>query len=160
MKPKNTEGKIAPLPCASGKHVLGTCVCKVNIPTPDQLFATAFSKETARQPRSREYRDGVMALLRHQIDGVPFSCIWHPGSPQSDAFYSGVEEGWQILRKYGLPQHKDVSLYPDMSDDLLLDNFHWSKPDEPIYELFRAELVHRLNHRRWPFLQKPKPVKS
>ena len=32
-----------------------------------------------------------------------------------------------------------------LSDDLLLDNFHWSKTSDKAYDLFRAELVRRLN---------------
>lgn len=33
----------------------------------------------------------------------------------------------------------------DLSDDLLLDNFHWSQVSEKVYDLLRAELVRRLN---------------
>lgn len=32
-----------------------------------------------------------------------------------------------------------------LSDDLLLDNFHWSKVSDKEYDSFRAELVRRLN---------------
>lgn len=39
---------------------------------------------------------------------------------------------------------KELSL-TDLSDDLLLDNFHWSKVSDKEYDLFRAELVRRLN---------------
>jgi len=38
-----------------------------------------------------------------------------------------------------------------LSDDLLLDNFHWSQPsgdDEKYYDLFRAELARRLQSKR------------
>lgn len=32
-----------------------------------------------------------------------------------------------------------------ISDDLLLDNFHWSRTSDKDYDLFRAELVRRLS---------------
>lgn len=35
-----------------------------------------------------------------------------------------------------------------LSDDLLLDNFHWSKTSDKDYDLFRVELVRRLQANR------------
>jgi hypothetical protein len=45
------------------------------------------------------------------------------------------------------PQNTAAKEIYKLSDDLLIDNFHWSRTNEPIYDLFRAELVKRLNTR-------------
>jgi hypothetical protein len=34
-----------------------------------------------------------------------------------------------------------------LSDDLLLDNFHWTKTSDKDYDIFRTELVRRLNRK-------------
>lgn len=51
-----------------------------------KLFEAAFSN--ARSPRSDEYRAGVLALLKRQIEGVDFACPYGAGTAASDAFYA------------------------------------------------------------------------
>jgi hypothetical protein len=47
--------------------------------------------------RSKEYKAGVLALLRRRIDGVPIKCPYLEGTASFDAFYSGIEEGWLVM---------------------------------------------------------------
>lgn len=62
--------------------------------TVDDLMKAAFCRP--RADRSPEYKAGVRALLSHRIDGIKLDCPRAAGTAQSDAFWSGVDEGRKI----------------------------------------------------------------
>ncbi len=64
--------------------------------TVNELVKTAFDKP--RDPRSDEYKAGVRASLSFRINGEHVSNPYRLGTPQADAFFSGVEEGHSIYR--------------------------------------------------------------
>lgn len=55
------------------------------------------------------------------------------------------ENNARITRLWRGEGHAALPCLKTLSDDLLLDNFHWSKVSDKEYDLFRAELVRRLN---------------
>jgi len=60
--------------------------------TAQEVFDKAFSK--GRSPRSDAYKQGVLACLRVRLDGLAHvKCPYSEGSPESDAYFAGVEEG-------------------------------------------------------------------
>ena len=64
-----------------------------------QLFDAAFN--TPRDPRSPEYRAGVMHILRVKTGEIePLACPYPLGTARADAWFSGTDEGHKILRKY------------------------------------------------------------
>ena len=48
---------------------------------------------TARDPRSEEYKAGVMAALCFRINGQKIPHPYALGTAQADAFYAGIDEG-------------------------------------------------------------------
>lgn len=70
--------------------------------TSQQLFKAAFDIDKCREPRSPEYRAGVLEALRYRLGEIP-----HPrrpyqiGSVQADAWPSGLDEGNAIARNQG-----------------------------------------------------------
>jgi hypothetical protein len=67
----------------------------------DETFRAAF--DNARTPRSPEYKAGVLALLKHKLEGAaPPKCPYQVGTAQADAWFSGTEEGNAILREQAL----------------------------------------------------------
>lgn len=70
------------------------------LPTAAALYEQAWSKP--RTPRSPEYKDGVLGLLRYQLrETAGCRNPYKPGTAEADAFWAGVDEGWQILRNHG-----------------------------------------------------------
>lgn len=65
------------------------------------LFEKAFA--VPRDPRSDEYKAGVLAALEFRCDGKPITCPYSPASAQSDAFYAGTNEGHAIWHQFGQP---------------------------------------------------------
>jgi hypothetical protein len=65
------------------------------------LWDEAFTRNTTRDPRSSEYKDGVALCLNNKIFGHPIRSAWVPGCAETDAFYAGVEEGHAIWRRVG-----------------------------------------------------------
>lgn len=63
----------------------------------DQLFTQAFAGP--RDPRSTEYRAGVMAALRYRVDGIAITRPYAAGTAQDDAFDAGQVEGHAIWRR-------------------------------------------------------------
>ena len=59
--------------------------------TADEIFKDAFSGH--RDPRSTEYKQGVLAALKFRLEGVRISNPFPEGTAASDAFHSGVDEG-------------------------------------------------------------------
>lgn len=62
-----------------------------------EIFDKAF--QPGRPPRSAAYRAGVLSLLKLKLDKAPLGCPHAPGSAEFDAFYAGVSEGHDLLRK-------------------------------------------------------------
>lgn len=60
----------------------------------DHLMKAAFCRP--RADRSQEYKAGVRALLSNRINGVKLDCPHAAGTAQSDAFWSGADEGRKI----------------------------------------------------------------
>jgi len=67
-------------------------------PTATSLFEAAFHPH--REPRSEAYRAGVLAALRYRLgEAEHVECPYRPGTAESDAFFSGVDEGHQRARE-------------------------------------------------------------
>ncbi|WP_373389013.1 hypothetical protein [Pseudomonas alcaligenes] len=65
------------------------------------LFKTLF--DGPRDPRSAEYQEGCLYILRRKLDGIgKKDCPYHMPSAQADAWIAGCEEG---LRQYRYLQH-------------------------------------------------------
>jgi len=76
--------------------------------TAQQLFAQAFQRP--RDPRSPEYRAGVLAALRLRLRASAHAvCPYGLGTAQADAWFSGTAEGHTLGRA-----HLDASMtaYP------------------------------------------------
>lgn len=65
--------------------------------TAAQLFAAAF--DVARDPRSPEYRAGVLAALEFRVDGKHIVRPYAAGTAADDAFDGGLSEGHSIWRR-------------------------------------------------------------
>lgn len=74
----------------------------------EKVFQEAFGK--ARDPRSSEYKLGVLVCLQVRLDGaVGVRCPYQQGTAEADAFWSGVEEGKALSPKsVQLPPDADV----------------------------------------------------
>lgn len=69
------------------------------MPTAEQAFKDAF--KVPRDPRSDEYKAGVVAVLRYRLDAQPMTRCPHPlGTAAADAWFSGVDEGHSIFRRH------------------------------------------------------------
>jgi hypothetical protein len=71
--------------------------------TAQALFDAAFSKP--RDPRSPEYKDGVMAALKFRLKEAPTVMVpayasGRQGTAREDAFFAGVGEGHAIWRRH------------------------------------------------------------
>ena len=68
----------------------------------DAIFAAAFNMP--RDPRSPEYKQGVLDALRFRLGEVS-TVRWPypPDSAQSDAYFSGVDEGHRRAREQTAP---------------------------------------------------------
>ena len=67
-----------------------------------ELFKTLF--EGPRDPRSAEYQEGCLYILRRKLDGIgQKACPYSMPSAQADAWIAGCEEG---LRQYRYLQHQ------------------------------------------------------
>jgi hypothetical protein len=71
----------------------------------EQLFKAAF--DTARDPRSAEYKEGVRAALNYRVNGKHIHHPYPATSAQSDAFHAGTAEGHAIWRAHQEKQGKD-----------------------------------------------------
>ena len=60
------------------------------------LFDQAFSQ--IRDPRSDEYRQGALAVLKMRCEGKAIPRRYPVGSVQFDAFCAGCDEGHRIWR--------------------------------------------------------------
>jgi len=74
--------------------------------TAQQLFESAFGtpeKPAPRSPRSDEYRAGVLNQLRYRLlELAEFPRPYTGNLTAEDAYYAGVEEAWNILRREGI----------------------------------------------------------
>jgi hypothetical protein len=60
------------------------------------LYSKAFS--VARDPRSQQYKAGLMAVLMYKAEGEPMDCPYPKGTALADAWLSGTAEGHVIWR--------------------------------------------------------------
>ncbi|WP_374357011.1 hypothetical protein [Chitinimonas sp.] len=67
----------------------------------EQLYARAFGPNVARDPRSRQYREGVHAALSNRIAAAPFAPPYSMGTVDADAWFAGWDEGVRLSREYG-----------------------------------------------------------
>lgn len=66
------------------------------------LFKTLF--DGPRDPRSEEYQQGCLYILRRKLDGIgQKDCPYRMPSAQADAWLAGCQEG---LRQYQYTQHE------------------------------------------------------
>jgi hypothetical protein len=75
--------------------------------TADELFEDIFSKP--RDPRSIEYKRGVLSALRLRLEQMTISNPFPAGTAAADAFDAGVEEGhlrWRIENERLSEQHQ------------------------------------------------------
>ena len=66
-----------------------------------EIFDEAFS--TPRDPRSEEYRRGVIDILKFRLGETREATGKHPyapGTAQADAYYAGCDEGHRLAREY------------------------------------------------------------
>ncbi len=64
----------------------------------EELFDAAFL--TPRSKRSVAYGKGVLNHLKYRLMEIEeFPLPYEPGTAESDAYYSGVDESWKILRR-------------------------------------------------------------
>jgi len=54
--------------------------------------------DNRRDPRSAEYKAGVMAVLEFRINKRKITSPYTPGTAQADAFAAGIEEGHSIWK--------------------------------------------------------------
>ena len=72
--------------------------------TAQQLFDDAF--DVPREPRSAEYKAGVLYILERRCGEIEKSlCPYPMGSAQSDAWYSGTDEGHRIFNAHREAKH-------------------------------------------------------
>lgn len=64
------------------------------------LFEGAFSRQ--REPRSREYKNGVLAALRFRLNNGPIKCPYKSGTADADAYHAGIDEGHRIWRDHSV----------------------------------------------------------
>ena len=75
--------------------------------TADEIFKDAFS--TARDPRSVEYKRGVLAALKFRIEKTPIVNPFPEGTAAADAFCSGLDEGhhrWRSENAHSIDDHQ------------------------------------------------------
>lgn len=74
--------------------------------TAQQLFDGAFGtpeNPSARSPRSEEYKAGVFNQLRYRLlELAEFPRPYSENLTADDAYYAGVDEAWNILRREGI----------------------------------------------------------
>ena len=69
-----------------------------------ELFNTLF--DGPRDPRSTEYQEGCLYILRRELDGIgKKDCPYHMPSAQADAWLAGCQEG---LRQARYLQHANA----------------------------------------------------
>lgn len=69
--------------------------------TVDELMREEF--DTPRDPRSKEYKEGVRAMLDWRVNGIRVKSPYSMGTVHADAFCSGCEEGHRIADRAGYP---------------------------------------------------------
>lgn len=49
--------------------------------------------------RSREYRTGLVDVLKFKLHGVSIQCPYRAGTAQFDAYFAGNDRGFSVWRK-------------------------------------------------------------
>lgn len=58
--------------------------------------------------RSREYRAGLLDVLKFKLQGARIECPYRAGTAQFDAYFAGNDRGfsvWRKLEQQGGPHH-------------------------------------------------------
>lgn len=63
-----------------------------------RLFVKAFNGP--RDPRSPEYKAGVLSALQYRFDGKKTKSPYAPGTVQFDAWNAGLNEGHSLWRNH------------------------------------------------------------
>jgi hypothetical protein len=64
-----------------------------------EIFREAF--DNPRDPRSDEYKNGVIAVLRFRLgESTEVRCGYRIGSAQADAYFAGCDEGHRLAREH------------------------------------------------------------
>ena len=70
-----------------------------------EIFEAAFRKP--RDPRSDEYKAGVLNILRFrlgELNGKAGHCPYYIGTAQADAYFAGCDEGHRLAREFLHPE--------------------------------------------------------
>jgi len=51
-----------------------------------------------RLPRSEAYKAGCLAAIRRRLESASVACPYAEGTAEADAFFAGVEEGYDFVR--------------------------------------------------------------
>jgi hypothetical protein len=69
---------------------------RIGMSEAQRIFDEAFAKP--RDPRSAEYKLGVLGTLRIRVDGEECTCPYRAGTAESDAYWAGAAEGLRLSR--------------------------------------------------------------
>ncbi len=70
-----------------------------------EILRAAFA--APRDPRSPEYKDGVLAALGYRLgESAHVRCPYPAGTAQADAFFAGTDEGHRLAREHLDQQHR------------------------------------------------------
>jgi len=61
-----------------------------------KIYDEAFAQP--RDPRSPEYKLGVLGTLSRRVDGEECTCPYRAGTAESDAYWAGAAEGLRLSR--------------------------------------------------------------
>jgi len=70
------------------------------------IFYSAFSHDRHRDPRSDEYKQGVLAALRYRLTQAAIIMPYTAGTARADAWFAGVDEGHRLWREYDADRHR------------------------------------------------------
>ena len=56
--------------------------------------------ESSSDPRSPEYKAGVLATLEYRCEGMSIECPYNLGTSEADAFKAGIDGGNKVWLNY------------------------------------------------------------
>lgn len=104
-KDMNEEVTGYPIEQHTPEHVACPVCARINARigarTREEIVALVEREMRHGDPRSHEYRLGVVDLICRRVLDTPLPPRYQMGSVQADAYYAGVDRGWSIWRKLG-----------------------------------------------------------